>query len=203
MIFSALLHAVWTRRASLQGTTRMPRHSADLRPRVDPAVPRRCRPRLEWLEDRWVPSAVRTFPGITATALPHAETPQGPATSGPVSLGFSLNFLGKTYDRLWVNATGNVTFNAGPPGHNTNPLQDTNRAWIVPFHGYVDLTAPGGGEVTYAKTTVDGRQAFEVTWDGVGYYKQHADKTNRFQLVLINRSDIAPGDFDIEFNYDR
>src|SRR5262249_17949209 len=31
----------------------------------------------------------------------------------------------------------------------------------------------------------------------------HDDKHNSFQLVLIERADIAPGDFDIEFNYDR
>lgn len=36
----------------------------------------------------------------------------------------------------------------------------------------------------------------------VGYFSYHADKLNSFQLVLIDRSDVNPRDFDIEFNYD-
>lgn len=37
----------------------------------------------------------------------------------------------------------------------------------------------------------------------VRYYNRRDDKLNSFHLVLINRSDIVPGDFDIEFNYDK
>ncbi|MHC4122571.1 MAG: nidogen-like domain-containing protein, partial [Planctomycetota bacterium] len=45
--------------------------------------------------------------------------------------------------------------------------------------------------------------AFGVTWIDVGYYYTHVDKLNTFQLILIDRSDRAPDDFDIEFNYDK
>jgi hypothetical protein len=37
----------------------------------------------------------------------------------------------------------------------------------------------------------------------VGYFDRQVDKLNTFQLILIDRSDIAPGDFDIRFNYDK
>jgi len=40
-----------------------------------------------------------------------------------------------------------------------------------------------------------------VNWIDVGYFKQETDKLNTFQLVLIDREDIAAGDFDMEFNY--
>ena len=43
----------------------------------------------------------------------------------------------------------------------------------------------------------------QVNYIDVGYYSQHTDKTNSFQLVLIERADQHPGDFDIEFNYAR
>jgi Nidogen-like len=36
---------------------------------------------------------------------------------------------------------------------------------------------------------------------GVGYYDAHADKVNSFQLLLTDRSEVAPGDVDITFNY--
>jgi hypothetical protein len=43
--------------------------------------------------------------------------------------------------------------------------------------------------------------AFGVEWANVGYYTEHADKLLSMQLVLIDRTDVAPGDFDMEFNY--
>jgi hypothetical protein len=55
--------------------------------------------------------------------------------------------------------------------------------------------------VTYGTDTVGGRAAFGVNWVDVGYFNAHDDKLNQFQLVLIDRSDINPGDFDIQFNY--
>jgi len=37
----------------------------------------------------------------------------------------------------------------------------------------------------------------------VGYFPSSIDKLNSIQLVMVDRSDIAPGDFDFEFNYDQ
>ena len=34
-------------------------------------------------------------------------------------------------------------------------------------------------------------------------FHEHADRLLSCQLVIIDRSDIAPGDFDMEFNYDK
>jgi hypothetical protein len=44
-----------------------------------------------------------------------------------------------------------------------------------------------------------------VNWPLVGYYNQHTDKLNSFQLLLMDRSAQTgtAGDFDIEFNYNR
>jgi hypothetical protein len=48
---------------------------------------------------------------------------------------------------------------------------------------------------------VDGHAAFGVDWVNVGYYSSHADKLLSCQLVIVDRSDIVTGDFDMEFNY--
>ena len=45
-----------------------------------------------------------------------------------------------------------------------------------------------------------GTAAFCVNWVNVGYFSQHVDKLNSFQLLLI---DQGSGNFDIEFNYDK
>jgi hypothetical protein len=79
----------------------------------------------------------------------------------------------------------------------------------------------GSGLVTYGTSTLDGRSAFGVNWfsdcanwtglgtancsglRGVGYFDANDDKTNIFQLILIDRSDVAAGAFDFEFNYNQ
>ncbi len=42
-----------------------------------------------------------------------------------------------------------------------------------------------------------------MNWVNVGYFNLHADKLDSFQLILISRSDIATGAFQIEFNYNQ
>jgi hypothetical protein len=58
--------------------------------------------------------------------------------------------------------------------------------------------------VTYGGGTFDGRAAFGVNWVDVDYFASNVSHTNRnsFQLIMVDRSDIAPGDFDFIFNYD-
>ena len=43
---------------------------------------------------------------------------------------------------------------------------------------------------------------FCAQWNEVGYYSGHVDLLNTVQLLLVDRSDVAVGDFDIYFNYD-
>jgi hypothetical protein len=126
-------------------------------------------------------------------------------STGLVDIGFGIDFFGQAYSQLYVNNNGNVTFDAnmvtftpfGLTGNIGTPI-------IAPFFADVD-TRPGAiptnALTRYGTGTVDGHAAFGVTWIDVGYYNTHWDKLNSFQLVLIDRSDRGPGDFDIEFNY--
>lgn len=70
---------------------------------------------------------------------------------------------------------------------------------IAPFYADVDTT--NAGTVSYGTSTVGGRNAFAVTWSGVGYFSEHAAPTDTFQLVMIERGDQPSGAFDFEFNY--
>ena len=124
-----------------------------------------------------------------------------------VPMGFSqpLNFFDNDYSQLYVNNNGNVTLDQALGTYTPFDLTSTGRVIIAPFFGDVDTRNSGTAPVTYGygTSTVDGHDAFGVNWVNVGYFSQHADKLNNFQLVLIDRSDVEPGDFDIEFNYDR
>lgn len=120
-----------------------------------------------------------------------------------VPTGFQANFFGSTYDSLYVNNNGNVTFDGPQSTYTPYGLTSTNRVIIAPFFADVDTRNTASGVTTYGIDNVNGHTAFGVNWFNVGYYAYNVDKLNTFQLVLIDRSDVSPGDFDIEFNYDQ
>lgn len=145
------------------------------------------------------PNAVRTDAAFTTTALPRNDD----GFAGPVNIGFTVNFFGVVGDQLFVNNNGNVTFGGGLSTFTPFDLTSTATRIIAPFFADVDTRNLGSQEVRYGQGTVDGRAALGVNWVDVGFYNTQAHRLNSFQLVLIDRSDIGVGDFDIEFNYDR
>ena len=73
---------------------------------------------------------------------------------------------------------------------------------IAPFFADVDTRAAGSLPVSYGSATLGGFNVFGVNYIQVGVYGMQPI-FNSFQLILTDRSDIAAGDFDIQFNYDR
>ncbi|MDP6662615.1 MAG: hypothetical protein QF477_00960 [SAR202 cluster bacterium] len=143
------------------------------------------------------PNAVRT--GFDANTLAANDD----LSTGPVSLGFTANFFGTNQTSLYVNNNGNVTFGSSLSTYSAFDLGNTTKAIIAPFFGDVDTAESGSAVVTYGSGSVDGNAAFGVNWPGVECYRPPAPGLNHFQLLLIDRSDVASGDFDIEFNYDQ
>lgn len=126
-------------------------------------------------------------------------------SSTQVMLPFGINFYGETFTELYVNNNGNVTFDAPLSTYTPFGLAGTGRQIIAPYFGDVD-TRPSGSDVVrygYGETVYQGQRAFCVLWDNVGYYNNHADKLNSFQLLIVERRDSGPGSFDIVFNYDQ
>lgn len=126
-----------------------------------------------------------------------------------VPLGFTdgpIVFFGQTYNHLYVNNNGNVTFDNRLSTYTPFSLLSTTHPMIAPFFADVDTRGQGSGLTSYGLGTFAGRPAFGVTWadvGGVGYYPTATDKLNRFQMLIVKRSDVGPGDFDIVFNYDQ
>ncbi|NIR67461.1 MAG: S8 family serine peptidase, partial [candidate division Zixibacteria bacterium] len=117
-----------------------------------------------------------------------------------IDLGFDIRYYGTLYTGLYVNNNGNVTFDA--PMWTFTPFGltgDIGTAIIAPY--FADVDTRTGNIVTYGTGMVNGHAAFGVNWLDVGYFSNHVDKLCTFQLIIIERSDRAPGDFDIEFNY--
>lgn len=149
-------------------------------------------------------SVIEQLPGCTTARLVRNDDQ---SSAQAIPLGFTLNFFGVDHSAAWVNNNGNITFD-GPLGVFTPfDLSSTAHEIVAPLFADVDTHGAGSARVGYGQTTVGGRPAFCVDWGeqggGVGYFFMHADKLNRFQLLLVDRSDVAPGDFDIEMNYDQ
>ncbi|MCB1937287.1 MAG: VWD domain-containing protein [Nitrosomonas sp.] len=121
----------------------------------------------------------------------------------------NINFFGREFSGLWVNNNGSVTFNGARATFTPNVITGvSNNPEITPYFADVDTrggaVAPtsggnstGSNLVYYDFDTVNDR--FIVTWDDVGYFGNHTDKLNAFQLILTDRGN---GDFDIEFRYE-
>lgn len=124
-------------------------------------------------------------------------------SAGPTSLGFDINFFGSTFSTLYVNNNGNATFIGALSTFTPSGITGVSTAMLAPFFADVDTRGAASGLVQYGQDVIDGRRVFGINWIDVGYYNSQTDKLNSFQLIITDRSDIAAGDFDFEFNYDR
>lgn len=142
----------------------------------------------------------------TADCMANTLSANDDSSTASVPLPFGVNFYGSSFESLWVNNNGNVTFDGPLSTYTPFGLSGTSKQIIAPFFADVDTRGVGSQPVTYGwgDTTYEGHRAFCVNWVNVGYFAGHADKLNSFQLLLVHREDSAtPGDFDIIFNYDQ
>lgn len=140
---------------------------------------------------------IRENPGFYTRFVPRNDD----QSSDLEPLGFTINFFGKIRTAAYVNNNGNLTFDSALATFTPFGLLRTEREIIAPFFADVDTRPDGSNVVTFGQDTVNGHPAFAANYVDVGYYSNHVDKLNSFQVVLISREDIGPGDFDIEFNY--
>jgi Nidogen-like len=162
-------------------------------------LPLRTTPQVEALEDRFMPNAIRSIPGLSNFSLPHEDD----SPSQVANVGFNLNFFGVQTNQVFVNNNGDITFGTAFPQFTPTGLNSNNGGVpiIAPFFADVDTRPANSPVVTYGTSTLCGLQVFAVNWINVGYYNENLNKTDTFQVLLIDRSDVGAGDFDIEFNY--
>lgn len=129
-------------------------------------------------------------------------------SSGVIALGagfpYGIKLFSDSYTNLYINNNGNITFKAPLSTYTPIPFPVTNLPMLAPFWGDVDTrggTADPLQNNVYYSMAIPGK--FIVTWNYVGYYSGATNKLNAFQLILTDRSDIAQGDFDIEYRYEQ
>jgi len=119
--------------------------------------------------------------------------------SGPINLGFSLNFFGSTYTQAWANNNGNISFTSGISAFTPEGPQGATVPVISPFFADVDTRNLASG-VLHVRSDIANEIIF--TWDQVGYFGLHGDKLDSFQLILRSPSFSVPaGEGQIGFFY--
>lgn len=116
-----------------------------------------------------------------------------------LNLGFNVTFFGGTYNSLYINNNGNVSFGAGISEYVPSGPTGAAAPIISPFFGDVDTRATNSGVVHYNLTA----DQLVVTWDNVGWYNTQGNPTNSFQLVLRGDDYVVPtGEGVIGFFYE-
>ncbi|MCA1695186.1 MAG: HYR domain-containing protein [Actinobacteria bacterium] len=154
------------------------------------------------------PNAVVNVADCVTNTLPANDD----GSTVAVPIGFEVQ-LGRrpdgvtpaVYSQLFVNNNGNVTFDSPLGTYTPFGISGARTKILAPFFADVDTRGVGSGLVRYGfgNTVYEGRRAFCVDWVNVGYYGAHADKLNSFQLLIVDRSEIGPGSFDVVMNFDK
>jgi hypothetical protein len=129
-----------------------------------------------------------------------------PKNSDGLPMGFTFSFLGRTYESLFININGNVTFGSSYGTYQTVDIKDLNIPMIAPYWSDIDLGddfSLGAIYYKYERTGAD-TTCIKILWYNVGYYPEKGDKRATFQLTLTNgRDDHLPEGNNVGFCYDK
>lgn len=116
-----------------------------------------------------------------------------------LNLGFNVTYFGSTYNSLFINNNGNVSFGSGISAYVPTGPTGATAPVISPFFGDVDTRNPASGLVHYNLSAAE----LVVTWDNVGFFDRNiSNPNNSFQLVLRASDYVVPvGEGTIGFFY--
>jgi len=146
----------------------------------------------------WIPrdSSWQIVPFTIGTS-PQYRNDDG--SSPLITLPFNFCLYGTSHNDAYINNNGNVSF-GGPYSTFTAVGFPSNQyIMVAPFWADVDTRNLVSGLVYYKVTPTH----LIVQWDSVGYYSQHIDKVNTFQLIITNGNDpIIPQGKNVSFYYE-
>jgi len=116
-----------------------------------------------------------------------AMAPNDDGSSSLINLPFSFCLYGQTFNSVYINNNGNVSFGAPYATFSANAFPDPAFVMVAPFWGDVDTR--GIGDVFFKVTPT----AMYVNWVDVGYFNSYTDKINNFQLIITDGNDPVLG----------
>ncbi|MDF2447770.1 MAG: hypothetical protein K0R26_274 [Bacteroidota bacterium] len=139
------------------------------------------------------------IPYVGPTAY-NTEVDDSPLATVP--LQFSFCFYGVTYNSLNISANGNVQFSTNSTAFSATGFPSNAVNMIAPFWADGETMVVSGG-FTYGKIKVVSNPTHMIiSWDSIGYFNNHVDKLNSFQLILTDGNDvILPPGKNVGFKY--
>lgn len=127
-----------------------------------------------------------------------AMAPNDDLYSNSIYLPFSFSFYGTTYDSLYINNNGNISFTTPYNTFTAFTFPDPSFNMIAPFWADVDTRSTNGGNVWYKLNP----HSLVIVWDHVGYFSMMEDKLNTFQLIISDGQDtLVPAGNNVSFCY--
>jgi len=130
-------------------------------------------------------------PDNTYTTLTHGDD----APNATLSLPFSFEFYGATYNTVYINNNGNITLDGTMPEYSSTGF--FSKKVLSPFWADVHTGTNSNpvGNVSYKlDVDINGNRALYVNWHNVGYYTTfgaNGSKRNSFQLIISDGNHVA------------
>ena len=106
-----------------------------------------------------------------------------------LALPFTFNLYGSSYNSVFINNNGNLSFDAGFCTYTAAGFPVGGFPMVAPFWADVDTRDAPSGVVYYRLEPT----RLTVIWDHVGYYSTHSDKNNTFEVIISNGTDPLLG----------
>jgi len=133
-------------------------------------------------DSSWLPAP------ITIGTPPDYRNDDG--STAIINLPFNFCLYGQTWSQLYINNNGNVSFGAPYGTFTALGFPNASFVMVAPFWSDVDTRNVLSGLPWFVITPTH----MIIQWDSVGYFSNHVDKINSFQLIITNGSDpIVPG----------
>jgi len=118
--------------------------------------------------------------------------------SATVPLPFTFDLYGTLFDSVFVNNNGNLSFGNFFSTFTASGLPVSGFPIVAPFWGDVDTGNPSNqiGDVVMRfmdGDTSGGDETLIVTWNNVGYFNEHGDLLNTFQVAISDGTNPLMG----------
>ena len=119
--------------------------------------------------------------------------------SGPIDFGYTFRFFGVDHTAFFANNNGSISFGEGIAAFIPTGPTGALAPVISPWFADVDTRGAASG-VLHLRTDIPNQTI--LTWDAVGYFQQHDDRLDSFQLVVRGAAFAVPaGEGSIGFFY--
>lgn len=132
-----------------------------------------------------IDSTFDVVPFLAGTLGPPPLYRNDDASTAKITIPFNFCFYGTSFNELYINNNGNISFDGPQPNYRPDSLPTTDFMALAAFWADVDTRNFNSGVVYYKIEPT----YMIVTWDSVGYYNTHADKKNSFQLIITDGLD--------------